>query len=182
MLFHLKFGSTHFFAQTVRIKLVSPQAAQLSILYWKISSVAPPQGTWLRTHFWWDREKKRKDQLPGGIESGTSRSVVRCATTWANPTALPAQLRKLGNTGTSACFHLGLEAGQWRHLPKEIQAWSKLTRTWSSGTTTRATTPFRPTSTPCTTPSTGATSRTRLNEAQPGSQPTSIRWRSRADK
>ena len=34
-----------FFAQTVPIQLVSPQAAQLSILYRKISSVALPRGT-----------------------------------------------------------------------------------------------------------------------------------------
>ena len=34
-----------FFAQTVRIKLASPQAAQLSILYGGIRSVAPPRGT-----------------------------------------------------------------------------------------------------------------------------------------
>ena len=33
------------FAQTVRIKLVSPQTAQLSILFRKINIVAPPRGT-----------------------------------------------------------------------------------------------------------------------------------------
>ena len=34
-----------FFAQSLHFKLVSPQAAQLSLFYGKFSSVAPPLGT-----------------------------------------------------------------------------------------------------------------------------------------
>ena len=48
---HLK---DNFFAQSVRIKLASPQAAQLSIRFFPgksvVNSDAPLWGTWLRTH------------------------------------------------------------------------------------------------------------------------------------
>ena len=48
----LKNSAPRFFAQTVRIKLDLPQAAQLSILYRKISGVAPPRKALLRTHLY----------------------------------------------------------------------------------------------------------------------------------
>ena len=52
-------------AHSVHIKLDLPQAAWLIIFLKKISSVAvaPPGGTRLRTHYWWDREAK-KPSLP----------------------------------------------------------------------------------------------------------------------
>ena len=71
------------------------QAALLSIHFlekMKTSSVAPPRGTWLRTHHWLkDRKEKREKNSPlpvaAGIEPGTSQSIVQCATTWATTTA-----------------------------------------------------------------------------------------------
>ena len=60
-----------FFAQSDFIKYTLPQAAQLSIFYhWKIGSVAPPWGTWLRKHY---REiERKKAQHPAGFKPTTS--------------------------------------------------------------------------------------------------------------
>ena len=79
-----------FFAQSVHITLVLPQAAQLSIQFslWKIYNAAPSWGPWLRTHCEGQREKK-KFQRPAGIEPMTSgvwvcsHVLYHCATTAA---------------------------------------------------------------------------------------------------
>ena len=78
---------------------------------WK---VAPPRGTWLRMHHWLKvrkeerkrREIERKAQLlPAvGIKPGTSRFVVRCATTWATTTALSRATWKLSYEWESRAF------------------------------------------------------------------------------
>ncbi len=47
-----------FFA-CVQIKLALSQASWLCIFWRKISSVAPPWGTWLRTLYRWDRKEKK---------------------------------------------------------------------------------------------------------------------------
>ena len=60
-------------SQTERFKLVLPQASQLSILYGKLSSVAPQRAS--------DQiDKRKKAQLPAGIKPRTSQSEVLCAT------------------------------------------------------------------------------------------------------
>ena len=98
----------------LRLKLNS----SASIFYfWKflsISSVAPPQGNWLRTDNWLTEEKEKgkareKAHLPVGIEPGTSRSVVRSATTWATTTAHVKMLMMPGNSwiSTSKLLHVG---------------------------------------------------------------------------
>ena len=69
----------------MRIKLASPQAAQLGIFYRKISNVAPLWGTWLRTHYWLDREEKKKAQHPTGFESMTSLPWGICSTAVLHP-------------------------------------------------------------------------------------------------
>ena len=56
----------------------------------KISCVAPPRVTCLRTHHWLieiGKRREEKAQLPLGIELRTSHSVIRCAATWATATA-----------------------------------------------------------------------------------------------
>ena len=53
------------FAKSEHIMLVLPLAPQLTIhfLFRKISSAAPPWGTWLRTHCWGiEREEPRRNQ------------------------------------------------------------------------------------------------------------------------
>ena len=51
----------NFFAKSVLFMLYLPQAVQLSIhfLLRKISSVAPPWRTWLRTHYWGIERRKK---------------------------------------------------------------------------------------------------------------------------
>ena len=64
-----------FFAQSLLIKLASPQAAQQSIFsHGKISSVAPPWGTWLKDALLIGKgREEKKDQHPAWFEPMTSR-------------------------------------------------------------------------------------------------------------
>ena len=55
-----------FFAKSVHIMLVLPPAAQLNVHFWpRISSAAPPWGTWFRTHYW-GIDRDEKIPAPGG--------------------------------------------------------------------------------------------------------------------
>ena len=76
--------SITFLAQSMHIKLALPWAAQLSLFYRKISSVAPPWETWIKTRYWEDREGRKKP-APGGHQShnlsGMRRALYPCATT-----------------------------------------------------------------------------------------------------
>ena len=74
------------FAHSVIIKLALPQAAQLSLSYGKITSVAPTQGTWIKDPLLRGKRREKAQLLPG-IEPRTSLSVVGFATTWAATTA-----------------------------------------------------------------------------------------------
>ena len=71
-----------FCSNYVHTKLALPQAAQLCLHFvgkLKINCVAPPWGTWLRTHHWLRKIGEiSKKKLPVGIEHRTSRSVVWC--------------------------------------------------------------------------------------------------------
>ena len=65
-----------FFAQSMHIEHMAKHFLR------KISSLAPPWGTWLRTHYWWDREEKKPSL--GGIRIHdlfvTRRVLYQCAT------------------------------------------------------------------------------------------------------
>ena len=116
--------------------LVSPQAAQLSVhfLLRKISSVASPWGTWLRTHYW-RIEKEGKKQHLVGIELTTSRVLLHrhvlnhCATTaaqanssfWLSLLLFPALTRstcctRRSRTTTSRCPTPSRSSWRWTTL------------------------------------------------------------------
>ena len=73
-----------FLAQSVgSYPLALPQAAWLSSFYRKISSVAPPQGTWIKDALL-RGQRREKSPAPGGIGthnlSVMRRELYRCAT------------------------------------------------------------------------------------------------------
>ena len=82
IVFFVQLTSYHksFYAQSVNIKLASPQAALLSLFYGKITSVSPPRVTWnkdVRMHYW-------EDQKPSTRQDWNPRPLcyVACILLW----------------------------------------------------------------------------------------------------
>ena len=116
--------------------LVSPQAAQLSIhfLLKKISSVAPPWGTWLRTHYL-GIEREEIAQCSVEIKPTTSRTLLRqcvlyrCATTAAN-----SSLHKFkGFLGLALCFWIAVYVGRFKFFLQNSRCSIPLQWLWHSG-------------------------------------------------
>ena len=92
------------------------------ILFGKISSVAPTWETWLRKHYWWDREDKKKAQLLAGFEPKAPLSrcmcstAVHCATTTFYNASITAPSLSLSLSLThSLSLSLWLSSTPWRN-------------------------------------------------------------------
>ena len=95
-----------FFAQSVLIKLASPQSAWLSIfLIEKISSVAPPRGTSMRDALLIEmRREEKKAQHLAGLEPSTSRVLLlKCVLYCYNPSKARNRSNLLLQTTHSSC-------------------------------------------------------------------------------
>ena len=109
--------------KSVHIMLVSPQAAQLSIhfLLKKISSAAPPCGTWIRTYYWVIER--------AGFEPMTSRVLLcrpvlyRCAT--------PAALKDCWNTSYEGIHQTDGTSTKYFKRYLHLSFWSSPCRTVS---------------------------------------------------
>ena len=115
--------------------LLLPQAAQLSIhfLFRKISSAAPPWGSWLRTYYQ-EIEREEKALHPAGTEPTTSRVLLhrpvlyRCATTTAPFKNLAGQIKM----HQSQNFQNTVSAdGLWL-LPDNVKAYQTLSCSYDS--------------------------------------------------
>ena len=99
-------SSQLFFAQSMPIKLALSQAAWLSIFFRKISSVAPPWGTWIKDALLRGQRREKSlalNRIWTHDLSVTRRALYRCATT-------AAQQVQFQNS------HFEIKVGQWKIL------------------------------------------------------------------
>ena len=79
-------GARKFFiAQLTSIKLVLPQSAWLSLFYSKISSVAPPWGTWINDALLRRYVENRKTPSTAGFEPTACLLQGKCSTAVLQP-------------------------------------------------------------------------------------------------